>query len=158
MDLEKILVRPQLSYFILNKIHIPLLIIACFFLKNIAGLYSVLILGIVLIILLFKFLFDFLEFINISYFITEQQIISERGFFYKKTNYMEMYRIIDYQTKRSLIHIILNLMNVELITMDVTTPILNIRGIKYNSNFVFTIRERDENAKKIQNILELSQF
>lgn len=102
--------------------------------------------------------YNYLYFLSIKFIITEERVISEIGFFNTKIDYLEMYRIYDYQMNRSLLQKVLNLMNVDLITRDITNPILKLHGISYNSTLVDEIRNRVEHSKKINNILELNQI
>lgn len=158
MDNSTITIRQKLSYFILNNIHIILIITVCFYFRGIYDMYVTLFLGLLVVLSLVKIVLNYLQFLSISYTITDQQIISKKGFFNKKTDFLEMYRIYDYQMNQSFLQKFFYLMNVDLISRDITSPVLKLHGIGYNSELVNLIRERVENSKRIKNVLEVNQF
>lgn len=158
MNKDTLTISPPLTYFLMNNIHIALLIGACFLFKGYFADYITVAVGIFILLLFFRLGFSYLHFLSIKFIITEERVISQIGFFSIKIDYLEMYRIYDYQMNRTLLQKILNLMNVDLITRDITSPILKLHGISYNSELVDEIRNRVEYAKKVNNILELNQL
>jgi uncharacterized membrane protein YdbT with pleckstrin-like domain len=158
MNKETLTISPPLSYFFINNIHIALLIGVSFLFKGYFPEYVSVAIGIFILLLFFRLGYNYLYFLSIKFIITEERVISEIGFFNTKIDYLEMYRIYDYQMNRSLLQKVLNLMNVDLITRDITNPILKLHGISYNSTLVDEIRNRVEHSKKINNILELNQI
>lgn len=158
MNKDTLQISPPLSYFFMNNIHIILLIGVCFLFKVFVSDYIIVVIGLFVLSLLFKLGFSYLQFLSIKFTITEERVISEFGFFNTKIDYLEMYRIYDYQMNRSLLQKILNLMNVDLVTRDISTPVLRLHGISYNPELVNEIRNRVEYSKKVNNILELNQI
>jgi uncharacterized membrane protein YdbT with pleckstrin-like domain len=88
--------------------------------------------------------------------VTEDNIQIIRGVFYKKTDYIELYRVVDYQETQTLIQQLLRNKTVRVHSGDRTTPILLLYGIDYNIRLVDQLRERVEMQKKKHGIYEVT--
>lgn len=158
MEDNTLIIKPSFKYFILNNWYVPVIIIILFYFKD---YYNFLIstgAGIICILLLLKSLYNLFFFISIRFTITDEMIVSEYGFFRRTINYMELYRIYDYQVKQSLFENALGLMSVYLIGRDLTNPTLKVFGVNFDIKFIPNIRTRVEVAKRNNNIYELNQM
>jgi uncharacterized membrane protein YdbT with pleckstrin-like domain len=90
-----------------------------------------------------------------SYLITPEEIKTGSGIFFRRTDYMEMYRIKDYVVTQPLMLRIFGLMNVTLKSTDAENPVLLLAGI-LASELIETIREYVQEARKNNNIYEIN--
>ena len=87
---------------------------------------------------------------------TDEQLIVKSGVFSYSTEYLELYRVVDYLQRRSLIEQIVGLKTIVIISGDRNTPYLSIIGVRNDMDFVPIIRDRVENCKKIRKIYEIT--
>lgn len=76
-----------------------------------------------------------------------------QGVFSVKNDFLELYRVKDYEVYQSFLMRVFNLMAFRLHTSDKTNPILHIRGIK-KSNIVDIIRKNVERQRKLKGVRE----
>ncbi|MDR2233701.1 MAG: PH domain-containing protein [Tannerella sp.] len=93
---------------------------------------------------------------NISYIINNEQIILKRGVFNRTTNYMELYRVYDYQKKQSIMETTLGLMNIIVLSRDMSNQKVIFMGISNDDNVIPFIRERVEIEKQRKHIVEFN--
>lgn len=67
---------------------------------------------------------------GVSYRITTQRIVMDKGIFSKKLEQLDLYRIADFTVERPLGQRILGTGNIRLNTFDKTTPVLELQGLK----------------------------
>ncbi|MBD1385850.1 PH domain-containing protein [Mucilaginibacter rigui] len=92
---------------------------------------------------------------SFSYLITPSEIKSGQGIFFKRTDFLEMYRIKDYVVTRPLLLQMIGLMNVILKSTDAENPVLVLFGIP-ESDLIEIIREHVQEARKNNNIYEIN--
>ena len=83
----------------------------------------------------------------IKYEITIEQIKYSRGIFQRQVDFLEMYRIKDFDQKQSLLMNLLGIMNVRLMTSDISHPMLELKGIPV-SNITDVIRQSVEQSRR----------
>ena len=93
-----------------------------------------------------------------SWVITEEQIRIDEGVFTKNINYMEMYRIVDYEEKQTIWQRIFHNTTLYIYSTDKSHPKLAITGIKKDQSIMQEIRDRVETQRKIKNVRELSNL
>lgn len=101
-------------------------------------------------------LYKVLYFSRMEYVITGDQIIFLHGVVNHSTDYMELYRVIDYQQHRSLLQQMCKLKTVVIYSGDRNMPVMNIIGIREQVNVVAEIRNRVEFNKKLKHIYEIT--
>ena len=69
---------------------------------------------------------------------------------------MELYRIVDFREHQSLLQQLFGLKTVSILSMDRSTPRLDIIGVRSCNDIVPLIRERVEYNKKRKGIYELT--
>ncbi|SHM92431.1 PH domain-containing protein [Mucilaginibacter sp. OK098] len=92
---------------------------------------------------------------NCIYLIGKEYIKISRGIFFKRIDQVEMYRVKDYIVTQSFVLQIFRLMDVTLKSTDPENPVIWLRGIPL-SDLIETIRERVQEARKINKIIELN--
>ena len=85
-----------------------------------------------------------------------EQIVSEHGILYRKVDYMELYRIVDFQEHQSLLQQLCGLKTVSIFSMDRNTPRLDLTGIRRRDDIVTLVRERVEYNKRKKGIYEIT--
>lgn len=98
----------------------------------------------------------YLDFARKKYIITSEQVIYLHGMFMQLTDYMELYRIVDYQESRGLLQQILGLKTLRLYSGDMSLPELDIIGLNRDEDIVSQIRYRVEVNKHRRHIYEIT--
>lgn len=104
-----------------------------------------------LLVLLYRYIY----LRRIRYDITAEQLVCERGILLRKVDYMELYRIVDFQEKQSILQQICGLKTVSILSMDRNTPRLDLLGMKRSDSIVTLIRERVEYNKRKREYMRL---
>lgn len=104
-----------------------------------------------LLVLLYRYIY----LRRIRYDITAEQLVCERGILLRKVDYMELYRIVDFQEKQSILQQICGLKTVSILSMDRNTPRLDLLGMKRSDRIVTLIRERVEYNKRKREYMRL---
>ena len=92
------------------------------------------------------------------YTITGEQLVYEHGVFSRSRDYIELYRIVDFDEKRSFLQLILGLKTVVVHSGDRTMPKLFIIGIRERNDIVTPLRERVSYNRKRMNIHEFANY
>ena len=92
------------------------------------------------------------------YTITGEQLVYEHGVFSRSRDYIELYRIVDFDEKRSFLQLILGLKTVVVHSGDRTMPKLLIIGIRERNDIVTPLRERVSYNRKRMNIHECANY
>ncbi|MGO5516039.1 PH domain-containing protein [Parabacteroides distasonis] len=108
--------------------------------------------ALVFLILLYRYIY----LRRIRYDITAEQLVCERGILLRKVDYMELYRIVDFQEKQSILQQLSGLKTVSIHSMDRNTPRLDLLGMKRGDGIVALIRERVEYNKRKKGIYEIT--
>lgn len=93
---------------------------------------------------------------RIRYILTGEQLIYQHGVLCRLTDYMELYRVIDYQETRTLMQQLFGLKNVILYSMDRNMPTLTLIGIHHDADIIHVIRERVEDCRRRKSIHEFT--
>ena len=97
-----------------------------------------------------------IELWRIEYVITGEQLIYKHGVLFHSADYMELYRIVDYQESRTPVQQLTGLKNILLLSGDRTLPRLRMVGIRGSSRILDEIRIRVEYNKKRRGIYEIT--
>lgn len=93
---------------------------------------------------------------RIKYIVTDEQVIYLHGVIRRDTDFMELYRIVDYQEKRTFMQQVAGLKNVVVFSMDRNTPVLTLLGIRESVNLIAAIRQRVESNKERKGVYEIT--
>ena len=113
-------------------------------------------LGYVSVCMLCYLLWQVLELCRIEYVITGEQLIYRHGVLFHSADYMELYRIVDYQESRTPVQQLTGLKNILLLSGDRSLPRLRMVGIRGSSRILDEIRTRVEYNKKRRGIYEIT--
>lgn len=113
-------------------------------------------LGYVSACMLCYLLWQALELCRIEYVITGEQLIYRHGVLFHSADYMELYRIVDYQESRTPVQQLTGLKNILLLSGDRSLPRLRMVGIRGSSRILDEIRTRVEYNKKRRGIYEIT--
>ncbi len=108
--------------------------------------------------LVFKVYYRFVYLRGMHYTITGEQLVYEHGVFTRSRDYIELYRIVDFDEKRSFLQLILGLKTIVVHSGDRTMPKLLIIGIREGTDVVDCLRERVSYNRKRMNIHEFANY
>lgn len=113
--------------------------------------------GLILMIAMsLHFLYMLLYLRLMKFTVTDEQIIYNHGVFNRKSEFIELYRVIDFHEDVSFIQNIFDIKTVTVYSGDRTTPRLRIPGIALGYPLVQTLRERVEYNKRRKGIYEIT--
>lgn len=153
---ETLRIRPAWRQLLINDIMTIIGFIVCFFG---AGMtkdmpYMLFLTGMALLGLTLLYRAWYLG--TMEYIVTDEQLIYRHGIFLHATEYMELYRVIDYQQKETLLQQLCSLKTITILSGDRTMPLLDIIGVPNNSDIVSEIRKRVEFNKKRRGVYEIT--
>lgn len=108
------------------------------------------------ILLFLRLLYAFVYLRRTEYRINGEQLIMEHGVFTRKSDYLELYRIVDFNENRTLPQQICGLKSVTIYSGDRSNPKQVITGVKNDLDLVSLIRERVEYNKQRKGIYEIT--
>lgn len=103
-----------------------------------------------------RLLYTFVYLRRIEYRINGEQLIMQHGVFNRKSDYLELYRIVDFNEHRNLIQQLLGLKTVTIYSGDRSNPKLDIIGVNNEFDLVTLIRERVEYNKQRKGVYEIT--
>ena len=95
---------------------------------------------------------------RMEYTITGEQLVYEHGVFSRSRDYIELYRVVDFDEKRNFLQLLLGLKTVVVHSGDRTMPKLRIIGIREDAQVVECLRERVSYNRKRMNIHEFANY
>ncbi len=90
--------------------------------------------------------------------ITGEQLVYEHGVFSRSRDYIELYRVVDFDEKRSFLQLLMGLTTIVVHSGDRTMPKLRMTGIREASDIVACLRERVSYNRKRTNIHEFANY
>lgn len=88
--------------------------------------------------------------------VSTDRICRIRGWVTSNTDYVELYRVVDYQESQNILQKLLKIKNVTIVSTDKSEPLLEMYGIDCGYGLVDLIRERVEKCKKENRIYEIT--
>ena len=95
---------------------------------------------------------------QMEYTITGEQLVYEHGVFTRSRDYIELYRVVDFDEKRTFLQLLLGLKTIVVHSGDRTMPKLKIIGIREKADVVGCLRERVSYNRKRMNIHEFANY
>lgn len=149
-------VKPDPRQFIVEEIPaMTIITLALFALCLTSGIISTLL----LIPILFFIVYLIYRYIGMRkriFTITEEVLIFQRGVFSQKSDFTELYRIVDYQEQCTFIQQMLGLKTISVFSGERIEGRINITGVKAKVKLVELIRLRVENNKQKKKIHEIT--
>ena len=93
---------------------------------------------------------------KLRYIITSEQLIIQHGVLSRTSDYIELYRVVDFSENRDILEQLFGLKTVWIFSGDRTNPKLDIYGIRENINVVNIVRTRVEYNKRRKGIYEIT--
>lgn len=93
---------------------------------------------------------------KLRFIISQEQLIVQHGIVQRKSDYIELYRIVDFSENRDILEQLFGLKTVSIYSGDRTNPKLDIYGVKERIDVVAIIRERVEYNKRRKGIYEIT--
>ena len=93
---------------------------------------------------------------KIQYIISAEQLIVQQGVFHRTSDYIELYRIVDFSEQRDILEQFFGLKTISIYSGDRTNPKLDICGVQEKVDVVGIIRERVEYNKQIKGVYEIT--
>lgn len=90
------------------------------------------------------------------YRVTGEQLIYEHGVITRSSDYVELYRVVDFAERSNLLQQLCGVKTVSVHSGDRTTPRLDIIGMGIDDNLVSVIRGRVELNKRRKGIYEIT--
>ena len=106
--------------------------------------------------LLLYLAYQFFYLAGMRYVVTDEQLIFLHGVFQRSTDYMELYRVVDYQQNRTFLQQLLGLKTITILSGDRNMNRLDIIGVRETENIVSEIRNRVEYNKRMKSIYEIT--
>ena len=157
--IDTIQLRPHLLQYFINEWWYALLCVMSFAIAGLDMMEGSTIpcllmwLGILLALYL---AYQLMYMLRMRYVVTEEQLIFLHGVFQHSTDYMELYRVVDYQQNRTLLQQLLGLKTVTILSGDRNMRRLDIIGVCEKENIVSEIRKRVEMNKRMKSIYEIT--
>jgi len=92
------------------------------------------------------------------FLITAEQIIHEHGVFHRTRDYIELYRVTDFQEDSRFLQQLLGIKTVRVFSGDRTTPRLDMAGMAADDILIPEIRRRTASCKRKNGIYEITNL
>lgn len=152
--------KPELRYYLRSNLFVFPLIFTLYrvyiYLAEIRELLPLYAIIITYALLIFYLIYRYLFLINISWTISDEQLIYRRGVISIEIDYLELYRIYDYTEYSTFLDRIFHLKNVRIVSTDHTSPTLTIKGINYKEDLLTELRSKVEQRKDQRRIYEIA--
>lgn len=152
-----IVIRPHWIQFLIDKagyiLSLPVLAAIVLFVENSYLRLAVLALmaGVTIVVAYYV-----MYIVRMTYVITDEQLLFIHGVFTNSTDYIELYRVVDYRQNRTFMQQLTGLKTITIFSGDPNTPEMNIIGVKEKVELVTEIRKRVEHNKQIKHIYEIT--
>lgn len=90
------------------------------------------------------------------YIVTAEQLVCEYGVFQRRTSYMELFRVVDFDEHQTFMQQLTGLKTITVHSMDRTTPHLRLKGINVKTDIVGELRRRVNFNRQYNRIHELA--
>lgn len=150
------IIRPDIRQFVINELHWVLLLVLGILCCGLEGMPCGNILKIACLVLALYLAYGCLFLLCCRFTITDEQLIYERGVFARKSDFIELYRVVDFKESRSLLQQVAGLKTVVVYAGDRTHSHLVMTGVHNRVPLVAIIRERVEYNKKRKGIYEIT--
>lgn len=151
-----IIIQPHFLQWVINQLPLLLLIGCGILLCGVETLPCRGILSVLMVVFSLQLLYTFIYIRSIEYRITDQQIIVEHGVFRRSTDYMELYRVIDFNEHRNIMQQICALKTITIYAGDRNMPVLNIVGVKNHLDIITELRARIIYSRELFKIYEVT--
>lgn len=92
----------------------------------------------------------------VVWIITDDTLCRIKGVFSRRTDYTELYRVVDYEESQTFFQKLLKIKSVRIISTDKSDSILEMYGIDVSLDVVKLVRNRVEKCKQEKRIYEIT--
>ena len=93
---------------------------------------------------------------KLQFIVSSEQLIIQHGIFHRTSDYIELYRIVDFCEQRCIMEQLFGLKTISIYSGDRTNPKLDIYGVQEKLDVVGIIRERVEYNKQRRGVYEIT--
>jgi uncharacterized membrane protein YdbT with pleckstrin-like domain len=156
---NNIVYKPKFIFWFVSNFFLFALIVFLILLSNSYKQYEIVkyagaVLSLGIFILLFYKYIDVL--ICTKWIVTDEQILIKKGVFSKTVNYIELYRVFDYEEKKTFVQALCHNTTIYIHSGDKSHPTLCMYGLKEDDSIIQTIRQRVEKQREIKRIYEFT--
>ena len=153
---RNIIIKPHCMQFVINELHLLVLINVGFVYAGMDGaILSPLVLMLSLLLSL-CLAYRLAYLCRMRYIIGNEQMVFEHGVFHREVDYLELYRVVDFNESQTFMQQLFHLRTVSIYSGDRTTPRLDIIGVPKKEELVAIIRKRVETNKRRRSIYEIT--
>ena len=156
MPFQTVTIRPHLGQFCINELPVILLCLASYWISSFMEFRFHELLIWPALFLTFYLFFQVVYMARIEYVLTGEQLITLHGVLSHSTDYIELYRVVDYRQHQSLPQQLFGLKTITIYSGVRNSPQLDMIGIKARVDIVSEIRKRVEFNKKRKGIYEIT--
>lgn len=150
------IIRPHLLQFVIDKLHLFLLLAVCVLYCGLEDMiFCDFVKGVALLLAIFL-CYGCIYLLCSKFIITDEQLIYERGVFTRNSDFIELYRVVDFKEYRSFLQQLAGLKTVVVYSGDRTHSRLVIPGVHHREALVKLIRDRVEYNKKRKGVYEIT--
>ncbi|MCD8287893.1 MAG: PH domain-containing protein [Porphyromonadaceae bacterium] len=153
---QAVTLKPRSMQFVIDELPLLLLCAAGFVYGGMEEMPLARLATILALLLSLVLAYRFIYLKRICYRVGSEQLTESHGVFQRSVDYIELYRIVDYHEHQSLLQQLFKLKTVTVLSMDRTTPKLDIIGLPEREDIVETIRERVEYNKQRKGVYEIT--
>ena len=155
---EEVQIRPDWRQLLIDELVSIVAAVALLIVGGLDGIPYHSVFFCIALALVFKVYYKFVYLRGMYYTITGEQLVYEHGVFTRSRDYIELYRIVDFDEKRNFLQLILGLKTIVVHSGDRTMPKLRIIGIREGTEVVDCLRERVSYNRKRMNIHEFANY
>lgn len=93
---------------------------------------------------------------SVCWIVDEETLCTKKGVFAKRTDYIELYRVVDYTERQTFLQNLFGVKTVTIISTDKTDAILDIYGVPNRLDLIRHIRKKVEISKRNKHIYEIT--
>ena len=153
---RNIIIKPHWMQFVINELHLLVLISVGFVYAGIDDAILSTLVFVLSVLLSLCLAYRMVYLCRMRYVISNEQLVFEHGVFHREVDYLELYRVVDFNESQTFMQQLFRLKTVSIYSGDRTTPRLDIIGVPMKENLVTTIRERVEISKRRRSIYEIT--
>lgn len=121
------------------------------------GLWYVSMLSLVLtMVLAFMLLVRYIILTSVVWIVSEDTLCRIKGVFSRRTDYVELYRVVDYEESQTFLQKLMKIKSVTIISTDKSDSTMQMYGIDASYDLVRLIRSRVEKCKTERRIYEIT--
>ena len=155
---EDVLIRPDWRQLLIDELMTMLAAIVLLVVGGLDGIPYHSVFFCVALALAFKVYYRLVYLRGMLYTVTGEQLVYEHGVFTRSRDYIELYRVVDYDESRSFLQLLLGLKTIVVHSGDRTMPKLRIVGIREGTDVVGCLRERVTYNRKRMHIHEFANY